>query len=149
MNKSTRQNVVMAGVALSMVAALATIAHLRAQQQTVTGDFREAKVAEIHDAQGNVLLKGTFAPADGDDDQEVERLATLAATQAGSKASGEAEVEYQKDAPNVQEIEFLVEGAQPRAVLTLVIDGKPVLKATADDKGKAEAEANVSVTSAR
>ena len=147
MNKKV-QTLALTGLGLIMVAAMVMIVQLRAQQ-TVTGDFREAKVAEIHDAQGNVLLKGTFAPADGDDDQEVERVAKLAPVSAGSAGSGEAEVEYRKDAPNVQEIEFLVEGVKPRTALTLVLDGKPVLRATADEKGKAEAEANVSVTSAR
>ena len=122
------------------------IVHLSGQQApSVSGDFRNAGTAEVRDAQGQVLLQGTFAPVAGDED-EIERLATLAATTAGSQATGDAEIEYRKDEPNMQEIEFQVSGVPPRAVLSLVIDGTAVLSATANDQGRAEAEANVAVT---
>src|SRR5687767_6983662 len=119
MNK-TAQRISMAGLGAVLILAVAMIAQLMAQQRsTVTGDFRNAQAAEVRDAQGAVLLRGTFAPADGDDDQEVERLATLQPTDAGRKMAGEAEVEYQKDAPDTQEVEFQVLSAQPGSVLTL------------------------------
>jgi hypothetical protein len=129
-----------------MVLTVVMIVQLRAQQQSqITGDFRNAKTAEIRDAQGQALLRGTFAAVDPDNDEEgeIERLAKLAPAQTGVTASGEAEVEYQKDAPDMQEVEFLVIGAQAGAVLTLFIDGKSVMSATADSKGRAEAEINV------
>jgi hypothetical protein len=144
-NKSVKR-MSMAALGAVLVVAVAMIAQLMAQQQSkITGDFRNAQTAEVRDAQGTVLLRGTFAPADGDDDQEVERLATLQPTEAGATMAGEAEVEYQKDAPDTQEVEFQVLSAQPGAVLTLVVDGKAVLTATADGKGRAEAEAMVAV----
>ena len=144
MNSSARKFMVMAAiVAFAVVSAVYAAA--RRQQTTVAGDFRNAQTAEVKDAQGNVLLRGTFAPADGDDANEVERLATLMPVESGGRIAGEAEVEYQKDAPDAQEIEFQVLNAQPGAVLSLVIDGKAVLSATADAKGRAEAEAIVAV----
>jgi hypothetical protein len=112
-------------------------------QQVLSGDYRNAAAAEIRNAQGDVLLKGTFAPADTDDDGEVERLAKLTPASAATGLAGEAEVEYQKDDPNVLVVEFLVTGAPAGAVLTLFVDGKSVMSATADDKGRAEAEVNI------
>jgi hypothetical protein len=114
------------------------------QTANVTGDFRNATTAEVRDAQGKVLLRGTFAPAGDQDD--VERGATLAATPDGGQASGDAEIEYSKDKPNIQEIEFEVAGVPARAIVTLVLDGRDVISATADDKGRAKAEFDVAVT---
>lgn len=145
MNKSA-QKISMAALGAVLIVAVVMIAQLMGQQQAkITGDFRNAQTAEVRDAQGAVLLRGTFAPADGDDDQEVERLATLQPVEAGGKLAGEAEVEYQKNAPDTQEVEFQVLSAQPGSVLTLVVDGVAVLTATADGKGRAEAEAMVAV----
>ncbi len=145
MTKSVK-TMAMAGLGAVLVVAVVMIGQLMAQQQPkITGDFRNAQAAEVRDAHGTVLLRGTFAPAPGDDEQEVERLATLQPTEAGGKMAGEAEVEYQKDAPDTQEVEFQVLSAQAGSVLTLFLDGKAVLTATADGKGRAEAEALVAV----
>ena len=92
-----------------------------------------------------MLARGTFAPNPGDED-EVERKATLAAAAAGGRVGGDAEIEYSNDDPNMQEIEFQVSGVPARAIVTLVLDGRDVISATADDKGRAEAEVNVAVT---
>jgi hypothetical protein len=144
--KNSVQKLSVLGLAAVMAIAVVMIVQLRAQQQSqITGDFRNANTAEIRDPQGRTLLRGTFAAVDPDDDEEgeIERLAKLAAAQSGVTASGEAEVEYQKAEPDIQEVEFLVTGAQAGAVLTLFIDGKSVVSATADSKGRAEAEINV------
>ncbi len=78
--------------ALAVVLGVVELSGERAAQ--VTGDFRNAAVAEVHDAQGQVLLRGQFAPVDADDKGEVERHAKLGAIAPGLTASGEAEVEY-------------------------------------------------------
>ena len=106
----------------------------------VSGDFRNAATAEVHDAQGQPLLRGTFVAVDGDDKGEVERLAKLTAVTPGSNASGEAEVEYQTDAPATQEIELTATGVAAGATVSLVIDGTAVATATADKDGKVELE---------
>jgi hypothetical protein len=141
--KNSVQKVAIGGLVATLVLAVVMVGQLVGQQDTVTGDFRNAATAEIRDPQGQVLLRGSFAPVDADDAGEIERLATLTTTVAGSAAAGEAEVEYQKDTPAKQEVEFKVSGVPAGAVLTLVIDGKAVLTATADKKGNAEAEAGV------
>jgi hypothetical protein len=147
--KRTVKTTTLAGLGLAAVVAVGSAIYASDQQPPITGDFRNANAAEIRDAQGQVLLRGTFAPVDSDEDDEVERLAKLAPATPGSSATGEAEVEHRKSEPNEQEVEFQVSGVPARSAVTLVLDGKPVITVTADDKGKAEAEINVNVTSPR
>ena len=126
--------------------AVAMVVHLGARQASnMSGDFRNASTAEVRDAQGQILLRGTFTQAAGDED-EIERQAVLTATAPGGQASGEVEVEYGKDEPQMQEIEFTVSGVPARAIVTLVLDGRDVMSATANDSGRASAEVNVAVT---
>ena len=137
---------VAAGMAVTMVVAILAVINLSGNQvANITGDFRSVTTAEVCDAGGKVLLRGTFTTSNGGND--VERKAALTATPDGAQAKGEAEIEYSKDKPNVQEIEFEVTGVPARAIVTLVLDGKDVISATADDKGKAKAEFDVPVAS--
>ena len=106
-----------------------------------TGNFTNAAVAEVKDAQGQVLLQGQFVVADEDDD-DIERKATLTST-VGADAAGEAEVEFAKSAPATQEIEFSVSGLQAGATFTFVIDGQDLATATANQRGRAEVEVDV------
>ena len=134
-----------AGLAITTAVAVVMVISLSGNQTAnVSGDFRNASTAEVRDAQGKVLLRGTFAPVAADADA-VERQAALTATADGGQATGEAEIEYSKAEPNVQEIEFEVSGVPVRAIVTLVLDGRDVISATASDKGRAEAEVNVAV----
>jgi hypothetical protein len=134
-----------AGLAVTAVVAIAMVINLSGNQAAnISGDFRNAATAEVRDSGGKVLLRGTFGAAGAGDD--VERQATLTATPEGGQASGDAEIEYSKDKPNVQEIEFEVAGVPARAIVTLVLDGRDVISATADDKGRAKAEYDVAVT---
>jgi hypothetical protein len=135
-----------AGLAITAAVAIVMVINLSGNQvAAVTGDFRNASTAEVRDAQGKVLLRGAFAPVSGNAD-DVERGAPLQATPEGGQASGEAEIEYSKSKPNTQEIEFEVSGVPPRATVTLVLDGRDVISATADDKGRAKAEFDVAIT---
>lgn len=142
--KSPVKKIAAVGIATVAAVGVAMMVSLDGQQTaSTTGDFRNATTAEVRDAQGTVLLRGTFAATAGDTDKEVERKAALSAINAGGTASGEAEVEYQTDKPDVQEVEFNVTGVPARAIVTLVLDGRDVVSATANDKGVAEAEVNV------
>jgi hypothetical protein len=135
-----------AGLAVTAAVAVAMVIGLSGNQTAnITGDFRNATTAEIRDAQGKVLLRGTLAAVAGDG-SDVERQATLTATPDGGQAAGDVEVEYSKSEPNMQEIEFEVTGVPARAIVTLVLDGRDVFSATADDKGRAKAEYDVAVT---
>lgn len=143
--KSPVQKIAVGGLLATMAIAVLMIVQLRAQKATqIQGDFRSAQVAEIRDAQGTVLLKGTFAAAEQDpgEEDEVERKAPLTAA-SGAAITGEAEVEYQSATPAMQEVEFVVIGLPAGAAVTLVIDGATVVSATADKNGKAEAEVEV------
>jgi hypothetical protein len=130
-----------AAVLTVIMAASIAVAQLSGQPSTaVTGDFRNASVAEVQDAQGLVLLRGSFAPADSDDQGEIERVAPLTPASGQSQASGEAEVEYQTDAPGEQEVEFTVNGLTEGSEVSLVIDGHRVAVAKADRRGRVSVE---------
>jgi hypothetical protein len=139
--KDKRQLIPIFGLMLMAVIASYLIVQLNAQS-TVSADFTNAATAEVRDGQGQVILRGQFVPVDEDDD-DIERKATLAPTSGDADASGEAEVEYAKDSPMVQEVEFSIRNVQPGATYTFVIDGKDVATATADGRGRAEVEVDV------
>lgn len=118
------------------------VAQLHGQSAAPTGDFTNAAVAEVRDAGGIVILRGTFEMTDEEDD-DVERKATLTPVGTNTSASGEAEVEYAKAAPVQQEVEFSVRNLQGGTAVTLVIDGVDVATATADDKGRVDVDLDV------
>jgi hypothetical protein len=80
-----------------------------------------------------------------EEDDDVERQATLEPTGADQDATGEAEVEFSREAPAVQEVEFSVENLEPGAALTFLIDGNDVATATVDRRGRAEVELDVRI----
>ena len=128
---------------LVAVAGLATVAVVQSsgqQQSAITGDFRNAATAEVHDAQGNVIATGTFAPVESEDAGEVERLAPLTSAASGGTATGEVEVEYVADKPTEQEVELTLTGAAAGSEVTLIVDGQRVLTAKAGKNGKVDAE---------
>ena len=134
----------MASLIALIAAGTLTAAQLSgAQAAPLAGDYRNALVAEVHDGQGHVLLRGSFAPADTDDEGEVERLAPLTPASPEVKGSGEAEVEYQTDSPTEQEVEFTLTGLTAGAEVFLVIDGHRVATAKADKHGRVSMEVAV------
>jgi hypothetical protein len=118
------------------------VVQLNAQSTAPSGDLTQASIAEVRDAQGQVVLRGQFAVAEEEDD-DIERKATLTQTGVDADAAGEAEVEFAKTAPTVQEVEFAARNLQPGATFTFVIDGQDLATATADRGGKAEIELEV------
>jgi hypothetical protein len=135
------------GLVATILVATAPVVQLRGEPAPqISGDFRNAAVAEVHDAQGQVLLRGDFAVVDGDDAGEVERHATLTSAAQHVKATGEAEVEYQTDDPTEQEVELTVSGLTAGTAITFVIDGKRVSTATADQRGGVDIELAVKAT---
>ena len=148
--KDKRQIIPVAGLFATMAAAVYMVVQLSAQTATQAGDFTNAAVAEVRDAQGQVFLRGPFQQTEEDDD-DIERKAVLAAAGADADARGEAEVEFSRNAPAKQEVEFSVRNVAPGTVLTFAIDGVDVATATADGKGSAEVELDVPMpgTSAR
>ena len=118
------------------------VVQLNGQATAPRGDYTNAAVAEVRDAQGQIVLRGQFALA-AEDDDDIERKATLEATGVDADAAGEAEVEFTKAAPAVQEVEFSARNLQAGATFTFLIDGNDVATATADQRGRAEVELDV------
>jgi hypothetical protein len=130
------------GLLSTVAVASYMVVQLNAQAAAPTGDYTNASVAEVRDAQGQVVLRGQFALADEEDD-DIERKATLEPTGVDADAAGEAEVEFAKTAPAVQEVEFAARNLQAGATFTFVIDGNDVATATADRRGGVEVELEV------
>ena len=125
---------------LSTVALAAYMAvQLNGQASAPTGDYTNAAVAEVRDAQGQTVLRGRFALVEEEDD-DIERKAALDPTGVDGDAAGEAEVEFAKAAPAVQEVEISARNLQPGITITFVIDGHDVATATADRRGNAAVE---------
>ena len=103
-------------------------------------DFATAAVAEVQDSNGQLLLRGQFAAVEEEDDDDVERKATLEPAGADTDAAGEAEVEFAREAPSEPEIEFSVRNLQPGATVRFLIDGAQIGEATTDSRGRAEIE---------
>jgi hypothetical protein len=139
--KDRRQIIPVAGLLATMALGAYMVTELSGQG-TAAGDFTNAATAEVRDAQGQVVLRGQFSPADEEDD-EIERKATLEPTGIDADAAGEAEVEFSKAAPAEQEVEFSVRNLPAGTALTFVIDGVEVGTATSDRRGRAEVEVDV------
>ena len=120
-------------------------AQLHGQSTPPTRDFTNAAVAEVRDSGGIVILRGNFELSNEEDD-DIERKATLAAVGTNTRAAGEAEVEYTKATPVEQEVEFSVRNVDPGASVTFLIDGTDVATATADEQGRAEIDLDVRVS---
>ena len=141
-------------LSLMILAALASACmnSARGAQTSATAgppaDFSCAAVAEVKDAQGQVVLRGSFVLNEEPDD-DVERKATLAPTGVDADASGEAEVEVTRDGnPRRQEVEFSMKNLAPGASYTLVIDGKVFATIAADSRGSASHERDVPMPTA-
>jgi hypothetical protein len=137
-----RQMIPAAGLLATVVFAVYMVVQLKGQSPAPAGDYTNAATAEVRDAQGQAVLRGQFQPADEEDD-DVERKAVLEPTGVDPDAAGEAEVEFAKNAPAVQEVEFSARGLAPGATFTFVIDGVEVASAAADRRGRAEVELDV------
>jgi len=124
------------------------VVQLDGQQTTApSADYTKAVFAEVRDAQGLIVLRGQFALSDEEDD-DLERKATLEPTGVDADAAGEAEVEFARASPAVQEVEFSARNLQAGATFTFVIDGTDVATATADGRGNAEVELEVGLPGA-
>jgi hypothetical protein len=90
-------------------------------------NLTDAKVVEIRDEGGKVLLSGTFS----------NFAAPLLSNDAVSKAKGLAEIEIEKSgAATKQEIEVAVEHLPALATFKLIVDGNEVATFTTSKAGK-------------
>lgn len=95
----------------------------------------EAKLVEVKDEAGQVILSGEFTTA-SDTAKELERVAVL--TGAGA-AKGKAEIELVKRDANFskQELEVALEGLAATGNFKLYVDGTEVIAFKANRGGKA------------
>lgn len=138
-----RQIIPIAGLVGSAGLAVYMVTQLHAQATQPAGDFTNAAVAEVQDGQGQLVLRGQFAVAAEQDDDDVERKAALQPTGNDADAAGEAEVEFSKSAPAQQEIEFSVRNLAAGTSVTFLIDGQVIGQASVDRRGRAELEIDV------
>ena len=104
------------------------------------GDLSNASTVEVKDSTGAVVLRGHFVEAPEDDD-DVERKATLAGSGTTASSKGEAEIEVSRNNNRlVQDVEVSVSNLTPGATYTVVIDAKPLGTFTTNKNGKAEME---------
>ena len=145
--RDKKQLIPIAGLLGTMAISTYMVTQLSGQGTATTGDFTNAAVAEVRDAQGQVVLRGQFILAEEEDD-DVERKAKLEPTGIDADAAGEAEVELARTNPVEQEVEFSVSNLQAGAAFTFVIDGTDVATATADERGRAEVELDIKMPGA-
>lgn len=138
-----RQIIPLAGLLATMGIAAYMVVQMHGQA-ALAGDFSNAAVAEVRDAQGQVVLRGDFALTDEADD-DIERRAVLAPLDGARGATGEAEVEISRTDASVQEVEFSVSGVAPNTALSFAIDGVQVAQGTADANGHLEVELDVAM----
>ena len=90
-------------------------------------NLTDAKVVEIRDDGGRVVLRGTFS----------NFAARLVSNDTAAKARGLAEIEIEKSgAATKHEIEVAVENLPALATFKLVVDGKEVATFTTSKAGK-------------
>jgi Skp family chaperone for outer membrane proteins len=95
----------------------------------------EAKLVEVKDEAGQVILSGEFTTA-SDTAKELERVATL--TGSGT-AKGKAEIELVKSGASFskQELEVALQGLATMGNFKLYVDGAEVIAFKANKGGKA------------
>ena len=143
MNNS-RQVIPIAGLVASIAISIYMVVQLHAQVAAGVGDLSTAALAEVHDAQGQLLLRGQFLAVENeDDDGDVERKARLEPAGSDADATGEAEVEISSDGSSPQEVEFSVRNLEPSIMVTFLIDGQEISRATVDRRGRAEVELDI------
>jgi len=90
-------------------------------------NLNDAKLVEIRDDSGNVVLTGTFSNFKAD----------LTSIVAATKAKGLAEIEIERDgAATKQEIEVEVANLPAQATFKLIVDSKEVAEFTTSKSGK-------------
>lgn len=140
--KDRHQIIPIAGLVATFAMSIYMVVQLHAQVAAGVGDFTNAQLAEVHDAQGQLLLRGQFTVVE-DEDGDVERKARLEPAGPDADAAGEAEVEISNDGSSTQEVEFSVRNLQPSVTVTFLIDGQEISRATVDRRGRADVELDI------
>ncbi len=104
------------------------------------GDLSNATTVEVKDSTGTVVLRGHFVDSPEDDD-DIERKATLTGSGTTAKATGEAEIEVSRNNNRLdQEVEVSVSNLAPAATYTVFVDAKQLGTFQTNGNGKGEME---------
>ena len=104
------------------------------------GDLSNATTVEVKDSTGAVMLRGFFVDSPEDDD-DVERKATLSGSGTTATATGVAEIEVSPNNNRLdQEVEVSVSNLAPGATYTVFVDAKQLGTFQTNKNGKAEME---------
>lgn len=105
------------------------------------GDLAGAKLVEITDAAGQIVLSGCFAP-ENKQDGDVEGKALLTGTGINATARGEAEFEVStnKTGGTERELEVSVSKLAPATTYSMFINGQQVATFSTNQRGAAELE---------
>jgi hypothetical protein len=102
------------------------------------GDLSRATAVQVKDAEGRVVLEGTFGAEQTDDDGAKERKAVLAAP--NGKGNGEAEIEVVGGSAPRVDLEIEVEGLAGGQTFSVHVDGQHAATITTDAGGDCEVE---------
>ena len=104
------------------------------------GDLSNATTVEVKDSTGTVVLRGHFVDSPEDDD-DLERKATLTGSGTTANATGEAAIEVSRNDNRLdQEVEVSVSNLAPAATYTVFVDAKQLGTFQTNKNGKAEME---------
>ena len=128
-------------------AAFAVIRHSNKVQEvkhplpSSIGDLAAAKLVEVRDAAGQVVLSGTFV-VENKPDGDVEGKAILTGTGLNAGAKGEAEFEVSTDSRGMmeKELELSVHKLAAGTSFSMFVDGQQVVTFTTNQRGAAELE---------
>jgi hypothetical protein len=128
-------------IALTIAAAGVAITYAQRLNQPLPqalNRLSEAKLVEIKDEAGKVILSGDFATISVTG-AEIERAATRTVADGATGATGKAEIELVKngDAFSKQELEVALAGLAKAANFKLFVDGAEVIAFKTNKNGKA------------
>ena len=105
------------------------------------GDLAAAKLVEIKDAAGHIVLSGAFvARREQDGDVEGKALLTGTGNNAAAKGEAEFEVSTNKTGGTERELEVSVRQLAPGASFSLFVDGQQAATFSTNQRGAAELE---------
>jgi hypothetical protein len=111
------------------------------------GDLAAAKLVEIKDTSGQIVLSGTFV-VENKQDGDVEGNALLTGIGVNAVAKGEAEFEVSRNINGTteRELEISVNKLTPGTSFSMFVDGRQVATFTTNLRGAAELEMKDTVT---
>jgi hypothetical protein len=143
-------------VGMLLLCGYAAVAVIRTRDQaqkvkqplpSIVGGLEAAKLVEIKDAAGQVILSGSFVAVNRPDDALEGKAKLAGAGDSAVAAQGEAEFEVSTNKRGVkQELEIEISRLAPRTSYSLHLDGKQVTTFSTDQRGAVDLEMTAAQT---